>query len=144
MYVYIYSYIHTHIGIPNPSWLSADWNIDSSSNLPWIQAWDKSCDMYNEWRYGLDNLQGYAKAYFSTKSFASSISGTYQYSINCIFFIWLNVVLCSIFVSEYPVFDRNQGQLQLQAISEWSQMWGHDRTMPRSWSAHILPSDAPR
>jgi hypothetical protein len=46
--------------VPDATWLSRDWNVDQSNGKPWVQDWDKDhCSNYNNWRYGLDNLQGY-------------------------------------------------------------------------------------
>lgn len=58
---------------PNASWLKQEWNIDAQTNLPWITTWDENCNKYNDWRYGLNDLNGYAKLYFEKNSIDDAI-----------------------------------------------------------------------
>ena len=53
-------YNHNGFGIPNPAWLRDEWKYDSN-NYTWIPHWTNSCTHYNHWRFGLENLRGYAK-----------------------------------------------------------------------------------
>ena len=53
--------------IPNWSWLQHTWNTDTETQLPWLTSWNRECEAYNDWRYGFQNLVGYAKEYFASE-----------------------------------------------------------------------------
>lgn len=46
-------------GIPDATWLPDSWKNNANTGAKWIDTWDNNCQNYNDWRYGLHNLQGY-------------------------------------------------------------------------------------
>eukprot|EP01038_Epipyxis_sp_PR26KG_P005821 gene5821-8027_t len=45
--------------VPNQDWLPSSWKFDAQGQK-WITSWvDDKCNAYNEWRYGLEKLDGY-------------------------------------------------------------------------------------
>lgn len=75
-------------GTPDASWLQDSWKVNANTGARWIDSWDNSCQNYNDWRYGLNNLQGYYLAQSnSVDDFANAIeSGTNIYYIKILSF----------------------------------------------------------
>jgi hypothetical protein len=61
--------------IPDSSWMKSEWNSSSGDgNSSWITTWDPACAKFNNWRFGFDNVIGYAREYFNKFDYSSAIS----------------------------------------------------------------------